>query len=556
MVPPPPPPAAAVVSSGISHVAGQVEVLNLTAASQRERLQHEQVLLDLEAKQRAFSIDVPTLPHDVRAALRNLGLPVRLFGENLANVRDRLRMELARREVMKEQQGVSVANLKTESQLRQQQQQQLVKTEEEDKEITKYSRALPELIRAREQFAKYSLVRAKIRLDKERNYRVQWQRKRARLHPLSRKRNNEGIDDEEDSATTPYEEVTRIEEECLQTYKSIKSMGLEGSQYGDARPISSIAASPRIIGGFPLIASGSWSGTIKLWDGSSSELKLVSQKNMAHEDRIMGVAIQPILEEDDNHTISNSTILATCSIDLTAKLWKVTLQDMMEELEEEKDKPQARANNNIFQIEETAHLKGHARRLCKVAFHPQGNHVATTSFDHTWRLWDIEMGKEILLQDGHWKEVYGIGFHGDGNLCSTTDYGSIVQLWDLRSGKSIHHFFGHAKRVLCTEFSPNGFQLATAGDDGTIKIWDLRKRKQFASIPAHSNIVTQLQFDRNKNGEFLVSCSFDATAKVWSTRDWNCLTTMRGHEGKVTGVGLLKESIVTCGFDKTLKLWR
>ncbi|KAG7363289.1 sigma 54 interacting domain protein [Nitzschia inconspicua] len=534
-MPPLPPPS----SSGNSHVAGQIEVLNLTEASQRERLQHEQMLLDLEAKKRAFSVDVPTLPQDVRTALRKMGLPVRLFGENLANVRDRLRMELARRQVRKEQ-GLDVPF--KEEPYHQQQQQQVLKEEEE--EITKYSRATPDLIRAREQFAKYSLEQAKLRLDKERNYRVQWQRKRARLTTLSKQ------EDDEDAAQ--YADVTRIEDECLQTYKSIKNIGLEGSQYGDARPISSIATSQQHLGNIPLIATGSWSGTIKLWDGSSPELKLVSQTNMAHEDRIMGIALQP---QTDG---SNDSILAaTCSIDLTAKLWKISLRDIdsMQEEEEEVDTP-ARDDYNKFQVKEVAHLKGHARRLCKVAFHPQGTHVATTSFDHTWRLWDVETGSELLLQDGHWKEVFGVGFHTDGSLCSTTDFGSVVQLWDLRSGKSIHHFLGHAKRVLCTEFSSNGFQLATAGDDGTIKIWDLRKRKQFASIPAHTNLVTQLQFDRTKNGEFLVSTSFDATSKIWSTRDWNSLTTMRGHEGKVMGAGILKDSIVTSGFDKTLKLWR
>ena len=80
-------------------------------------------------------------------------------------------------------------------------------------------------------------------------------------------------------------------------------------------------------------------------------------------------------------------------------------------------------------------------RLCKVAFHPSGRFVGTTSFDHTFRLWDIESGgTEILLQDGHWKEVYGIGFHTDGSLCSTSDFASVVQVWDLRTGKSACHF--------------------------------------------------------------------------------------------------------------------
>ncbi|KAL3936525.1 MAG: hypothetical protein SGBAC_008180, partial [Bacillariaceae sp.] len=90
---------------GNSNYAQQVEVMELTEASQRDRQKHQHVLLEIEAKKRAFQVDVPTLPNDVRMALRHLGLPVRLFGENLANVRDRLRMELAKREVLKEQGG-------------------------------------------------------------------------------------------------------------------------------------------------------------------------------------------------------------------------------------------------------------------------------------------------------------------------------------------------------------------------------------------------------------------------------------------------------------------
>src|SRR6056300_1065097 len=91
---------------GNSNYAQEVEVMELTEASQRDRLKHQHVLLEIEAKKRAFQVDVPTLPNDVRMALRNLGLPVRLFGENLADVRDRLRMELAKREIVREQGGV------------------------------------------------------------------------------------------------------------------------------------------------------------------------------------------------------------------------------------------------------------------------------------------------------------------------------------------------------------------------------------------------------------------------------------------------------------------
>lgn len=524
---------------GNSHVATQVEVMQLTEASQRDLLTHQSMLLDLEAKKRAFQVDVPTLPSDVRSALRNLGQPVRLFGENLANVRDRLRMELAKREILQERAGVKFDH-DDEAHARAAAATKKVPDEEQ---VTKYSRASPELIQAREKICQFSLQRGKERLARERKYRIQWQRKRVRLTSL---------DDDIKDNPEEYIEVTRLDEECKKTFKTLRNIGLEGSQYGDARPISSIATSHSFVGGVPLVATGSWSGAIKLWDGSSPELSLIGETNMAHEDRIMGMAMRlpPTFEEGLQDT---TTMLATASIDLTAKLWKVTRRDdSMGQSTTDEDEEKAYK----FNIEQAVHLKGHAARLCSVAFHPQGDYLATTSFDHTWRLWDIATETEVLLQDGHWKEVYGVGFHPDGSLCSTTDFGGVVQVWDLRTGKSICHFLGHAKRVVCAEFSPNGFQLATAGDDGTIKIWDLRKRKQFASIPAHSNLITQLRFDRHHNGEYLASSSFDGTAKLWSTRDWKLLGCGRGHEGKVMGVDLLRDSVVTCGFDKTIKLWR
>jgi hypothetical protein len=82
-----------------SNSAAQVEVMELRAALQRHHTSHLQMMLDLEAKKPAFQVDVPTLPHNVKSALRSLGFPVRLFGENLANVQDQLWMELARQEI-------------------------------------------------------------------------------------------------------------------------------------------------------------------------------------------------------------------------------------------------------------------------------------------------------------------------------------------------------------------------------------------------------------------------------------------------------------------------
>mmetsp|Transcript_21359 Transcript_21359/g.46381 ORF Transcript_21359/g.46381 Transcript_21359/m.46381 type:complete len:578 (-) Transcript_21359:683-2416(-) len=570
-----------------------VEYLELTSDSLAAQQSHRHVLLDIEARKRAATVDVPTLPNDVRDTLRTWGEPIRLFGEDLAAVRDRLRMVMARWEVWKEQQEQGLVD----SQMQLPQPMQAVSGAVAD-EITEttYTHAMPELIKARKLMCDYSLGRSRYRLEMERQRRrgmVRWTRskKRARLF------NKEEDGDVEDAGNLYSEAglkedsllVKKLDDSCERIYKSIRNQALEGSQYGDVRPLSAVCTSygssgnDAAAGRTPkLIATGGWSGGIKIWNGgddnfySSSQngdvpsdaapLDLLGAKNIVHEDRIMSIAMKPYLASTTS--TESMTMVATASIDLSAKLCTVKLnEDANIGDSMEVENLNTKDNKLRYDIKEFAHLKGHAARLSSVAFHPTGRFVATTSFDHTWRLWDVETssmseGKELLLQDGHAREVYGVGFHPDGSLVATTDFGGVVQCWDLRTGKSACHFLGHARRVICSEFSPNGFQLATAGDDGTIKIWDLRRRRPSASIPAHTNLITQLKFahsSSSQNGEFLASSSFDGTGKIWSTRDWKLLTNLQGHEGKVMGIDVLdgpRGGVVTCGFDKTLKLWQ
>jgi WD40 repeat protein len=55
---------------------------------------------------------------------------------------------------------------------------------------------------------------------------------------------------------------------------------------------------------------------------------------------------------------------------------------------------------------------------------------------------------------------------------------------------------GHLKSVLGIDFSPNGYHIATGSEDNTIKIWDLRHRNCVYTIPAHTNLVSKVKFQR------------------------------------------------------------
>jgi U4/U6 small nuclear ribonucleoprotein PRP4 len=88
--------------------------------------------------------------------------------------------------------------------------------------------------------------------------------------------------------------------------------------------------------------------------------------------------------------------------------------------------------------------------VSRLAFHPSGRFIGTTGFDKTWRLWDVEKGRELMVQEGHSREVYGIAFQCDGSLAATSGMDGYGRVWDLRTGRSVMLLKGHAKSVPCT----------------------------------------------------------------------------------------------------------
>lgn len=72
---------------------------------------------------------------------------------------------------------------------------------------------------------------------------------------------------------------------------------------------------------------------------------------------------------------------------------------------------------------------------------------------------------------------------------------------------------GHLGAIYGTDFSPNGFHIVTASGDNSCKIWDLRRRQIVYSIPAHTNLISDVKYQKD-GGNFLVTSSYDCTVKV------------------------------------------
>lgn len=64
-------------------------------------------------------------------------------------------------------------------------------------------------------------------------------------------------------------------------------------------------------------------------------------------------------------------------------------------------------------------MKGHVDRVARIAFHPSGSYLASASFDSSWRLWDVETKKSLLIQEGHSRAVYTVDCQDDGALIAS-----------------------------------------------------------------------------------------------------------------------------------------
>lgn len=322
---------------------------------------------------------------------------------------------------------------------------------------------------------------------------------------------------------------------------------LVGSQLipGNTRTISQV----RYNTNSTQIACGSWDGNVYVID--SKELGLLHRtKPGYHTEKVSGLDWhQDLLVSGGNEGAIN--------------VWR----------------PDAADSQLIIPV---SNIKAHSHRITKTLFHPSGRYIASTSFDQTWKLFDVATEAELLEQEGHSKEVFAGAFHPDGSLFATGGLDAIGRVWDLRSGRSIATLEDHIKGIYTMDFSPNGYHLATGSGDCSVKMWDLRRlatsSKPVATIPAHTKLVSEVRFFRARgpsrfgpvtdendanpsvldaNGSLLLTTSYDNTLALWLADNWTKVASLAGPTDKVmTGDINGDASAVVCGgWDRSIKLF-
>jgi len=200
-------------------------------------------------------------------------------------------------------------------------------------------------------------------------------------------------------------------------------------------------------------------------------------------------------------------------------------------------------------------LEGHAGQVYSVAFSPDGERLATGSWDKTAKIWNVETGQEYLTLEGHANLVSSVAFSPDGKRLATGSDDKTAKIWNVETGQEFLKLEGHANWVRSVAFSPDGERLATGSWDKTAKIWNVETGQEFLTLEGHADLVSSVAF--STDGKRLATGSIDGTAKIWDVETGQEFLALEGHVGQVWSVAFSPDLkwLATGSEVGTTKIW-
>ncbi|MEM9214297.1 MAG: AAA-like domain-containing protein [Cyanobacteria bacterium P01_F01_bin.150] len=179
--------------------------------------------------------------------------------------------------------------------------------------------------------------------------------------------------------------------------------------------------------------------------------------------------------------------------------------------------------------------------LFSLAFSPDGQEIATGARNGTMSIWPIASEAEDFdkqsLEEFHGPgTVWGVAFSADGRWIASASEDTTIKLWS-RDGTLVQTLSGHREAMRDVVFSPDSRFLASSSTDGTINLWPIssstpnrNQGQQPSRLAQSSPIATKVKTFTNQqgsirgltfspNGRFLAAGTVNNSINIWNIDD-------------------------------------